>query len=110
MLRIRVVSPPPAPPFEREITGQEALLGRSEECHVVVPDRAVSRRHARLFLDQGSWYVEDVGSRGGTRLNESPVDGRAKVAPGDEVAVGQSVVTLLGGESHSAVARRSPSR
>jgi sigma-B regulation protein RsbU (phosphoserine phosphatase) len=107
VLRIRVVSPPPAPPFEREITGQEALLGRSEECHVVVPDRAVSRRHARLFLDQGSWYVEDVGSRGGTRLNESPVDGRIKVAPGDEVAVGQSVVTLLGGESHSAVARRS---
>ncbi len=108
MLRIRVVSPPPAPPFEREITGNEALLGRSEECHVVVPDRAVSRRHARLFHEGGTWYVEDTGSRGGTRLNEGAVESKTKVEPGDEVAIGQSVITLLGRESKSSVSKRTP--
>jgi serine phosphatase RsbU (regulator of sigma subunit) len=107
VLRIRVVSPPPAPPFEREITGNEALLGRSEECHVVVPDRAVSRRHARLFQESGSWYVEDIGSRGGTRLNDGTVEGKIKVEPGDAVAIGQSVITLLGRESKSSVSKRS---
>ena len=98
MLRLRVVAPPPAVPFEREVSGDEALIGRSEECHVVVPDRAVSRRHARLFREGEQWYVEDVGSRGGTRLNDTHVDRRERVAPGDEVAVGQSTIQLLGGE------------
>jgi phosphoserine phosphatase RsbU/P len=96
VLRLRVVAPPPATPFEREITGEEALLGRSEECHVVVPDRAVSRRHARIFRRDGEWYVEDAGSRGGTRLNGEPVDHATKLSAGDEVAIGQSVISLAG--------------
>jgi serine phosphatase RsbU (regulator of sigma subunit) len=104
VLRLRVVSPPPAAPFEREVTGEEALIGRSEECHIVVPDRAVSRRHARLFRQNGAWHVEDVGSRGGTRLNGMPVDSPLPVRPGDEVGVGQSSLTLDGGTR--AAARR----
>jgi len=96
VLRLRVVAPPPATPFEREITGEEALVGRSEECHVVIPDRAVSRRHARLFRRDGKWWVEDAGSRGGTRLNGAPIDQAALLEPGDEIAVGQSTLTAQG--------------
>lgn len=98
MLRLRVVAPPPSPSFEREISGDEALIGRSEECQVAVPDRAVSRRHARIFLQNGAWYVEDVGSRGGTRLNGRPVDAPERMHDGDEVGVGQSVLKIGGGE------------
>lgn len=107
MLRLRVVAPPPATPFEREISGDEALLGRSEECHVVIPDRAVSRRHARLFQRDGKWFVEDAGSRGGTRLNGTPVDQANPVAPGDEIAIGQSTLTILGKEKSAAPRRPS---
>lgn len=99
MLRIRIVSPPPAIPFEREINGDEALLGRSEECHIVVPDRAVSRKHARFFRSGNDWMVEDVGSRGGTRLNNQPLDGPTHFSAGDEVSLGQSTVTMAGNEA-----------
>jgi len=98
VLRVRIVAPPPTPSFEREISGDEALIGRSEECQIAVPDRAVSRRHARIFLQNGAWYVEDVGSRGGTRLNGRPVDGPERMHDGDEVGVGQSVLKIGGGE------------
>ena len=98
MLRIRIVSPPPAIPFEREVSGEEALLGRSEECHVVVPDRAVSRKHARFFRQGNDWMVEDLGSRGGTRINNQPLDRPTKASPGDEIAIGQSTITLAGAE------------
>ena len=74
---------------------------------MVVPDRAVSRRHARLFQENGAWFVEDIGSRGGTRLNDATIDGKTKVDSGDEVAIGQSVVTLLGREPRSQVSKRS---
>jgi phosphoserine phosphatase RsbU/P len=105
VLRLRIVAPPPATPFEREITGDEALLGRSEECHVVIPDRAVSRRHARVFQRDGKWLVEDAGSRGGTRLNGAPVDVATTLGPGDEIAIGQSTLTVQGKE-RSASQRR----
>jgi len=107
VLRLRIVAPPPAAPFEREITGEEALLGRSEECHIVIPDRAVSRRHARLFRQGEAWLVEDTGSRGGTRLNGAPVDDATPVAPGDEIAIGQSTLTVQGGQKSSAARRSS---
>ena len=97
-LRLRIVAPPPAPAFEREISAEEALLGRSEECQIAIPDRAVSRKHARVFRRDGAWLVEDVGSRGGTRLNGEPLDAPTKLALGDEIALGQTVVTVGGGE------------
>jgi len=106
VLRLRVVSPAPAVPFEREISGDEALIGRSEECHIVVPDRAVSRRHARVFKQNGTWWLEDVGSRGGTRLNGSPVDTPLQIAEGDEIGVGQSAITF-GGAQRTSVKKRS---
>jgi phosphoserine phosphatase RsbU/P len=109
VLRLRVVAPPPATPFEREITGEEALLGRSEECHVVVPDRAVSRRHARIFRQNSHWYVEDAGSRGGTRLNGAPVDRASPLAPGDEIAIGQSTIAIQGKDKSSSAKRSSGS-
>jgi len=109
VLRLRIVAPPPATPFEREITGDEALLGRSEECHIVIPDRAVSRRHARVFQRDGKWLVEDAGSRGGTRLNGAPVDQATAIGSGDEIAIGQSVVTVQGKEKSASAKRPSGS-
>jgi serine phosphatase RsbU (regulator of sigma subunit) len=109
VLRFRVVSPPPAAPFEREVSGEEALVGRSEECHVVVPDRAVSRRHARVFRKNGDWFVEDLGSRGGTRLNNQTLDAPAKIGPGDEIGVGQSSLMLDGGARPGAPVRKKTS-
>jgi two-component system, NtrC family, response regulator AtoC len=46
------------------------LLGRSDDCDVVIEDDSVSRRHARLTLGEAP-TLEDLASRNGTR-----VDGR----------------------------------
>ncbi|MFO8024925.1 HD domain-containing phosphohydrolase [Thiohalophilus sp.] len=50
-------------------------LGRSREQHLkeddylLLEDPEVSRRHLRLFLDQGQWYVEELGSTNGSALS-----------------------------------------
>ncbi|MEQ8859735.1 MAG: FHA domain-containing protein [Pseudomonadales bacterium] len=44
-------------------------IGRDEVCELQVDDEMVSRRHARISVDRGIWYVEDLGSRNGTRLD-----------------------------------------
>lgn len=64
----------------------------------------VTRPHALLTLEKGTWYLEDCGSTGGTVLNSVPLEGRARVAldDGDLIALGKGmkgarlVVTLPG--------------
>ena len=81
----------------RELTGDELLVGRSEECAVALADRAVSRRHARLVREGERWYVEDLGSRAGTLLNGRTLVGRAALAPGDRLALGSSRILFAPG-------------
>lgn len=46
-------------------------LGRSPDCAVSVDDPSVSREHAVVRGRPGRWFIEDIGSRNGTRVNGS---------------------------------------
>lgn len=59
-------------------------LGRDVTCELRFDDDMVSRRHARVFVDRGVWYVEDLGSRNGTRVNGDLVQ-RAPLEDGAEI-------------------------
>ncbi len=43
-------------------------VGRSPENVMQIPDASVSRMHAKIMLDGGSYYLEDIGSSNGTFL------------------------------------------
>ncbi len=47
----------------------ELILGRDPRCDVVIPNRQVSRRHARVFRKGQEIWVEDLGSKNGTYIN-----------------------------------------
>lgn len=49
-------------------------IGRDVDCDVCLDDEMVSRRHARVFMQNGRWHVQDLGSRNGTRLDGELVD------------------------------------
>jgi len=44
-------------------------IGRSHDADIHVDDPSVSRQHARVFFCDGSWVLEDLNSRNGTKLN-----------------------------------------
>ena len=57
------------------ITHWENVLGRSKSCDVTINFPTVSRNHAVLTrYDDGSWTITDVGSRGGTFVNDRPIE------------------------------------
>ena len=55
---------------------------------VIVEDAFASSEHALLSLRSGRWWLEDLGSKNGTRLNGEPLNAPAIVATGDEIGIG----------------------
>jgi serine phosphatase RsbU (regulator of sigma subunit) len=89
------VQPRDGPSFRHELRGEAAVLGRSSKADVVLADRFLSRQHARLFLREGSWFIEDLGSRNTTFLNERPVSGATPVRPGDVIRLAESRIVVV---------------
>src|SRR5262245_13687873 len=70
------------------VEGVRVVVGRAPECDCVVPDDCASRRHAELWRERGRWFLRDLGSLNGTRLNGALVSGRVEVRGGDRVSLG----------------------
>jgi len=72
----------------------ENLVGR-EGADVMLPDRSVSRRHARLVVEEsGGAWLEDLGSTNGSRSGASPLVPGARVALKDGTELRFGVVRL----------------
>jgi phosphoserine phosphatase RsbU/P len=69
-----------------ELTDDGCLIGRHSECQVFVPDMRVSRQHARVRRENGSWHLDDLGSNNGTYVNGRRVQS-VTLAPNDEIAI-----------------------
>lgn len=63
------------------------VLGRHPDCDVVVDLGAVSRQHAQIVRIEGEFFVEDLNSRNGTFVNDQRIEGRRKLAEGDELKI-----------------------
>ena len=74
----------------------ELVVGRFEPgSGALGGDPELSRRHARLHrLSDGRLLVEDLGSTNGTWVNGVRIPAPTLLAPGDEVAVGASVLRV----------------
>ncbi len=70
-------------PLEKE----KILLGRNPDCDLVLEEGAVSRRHARLRLVDGQWYLDDLKSRNGTFLNGVRVQGSVEISDGAMIRI-----------------------
>ncbi|MFP3853560.1 MAG: FHA domain-containing protein [Anaerolineales bacterium] len=69
------------------LSGNEVVMGRAPDCDIVIPDRQVSRHHARLVRRDGAYFLEDLGSKNGTHLNGVPIEEPELLQDGDVIQV-----------------------
>jgi len=67
----------------------ELIIGRAEGSPVRLTDKDVSRRHARLLRRSGRFYVEDLNSFTGVRVNGERVRGTREVRENDLIEISQ---------------------
>jgi len=70
------------------------IIGRSEECDIVIDSKHVSRRHARMFsTPDGQWSVEDLASSNGTFVNGERVKS-CSISYADVIEIGPATLSF----------------
>ena len=71
-----------------DLGADDGLIGRHPECGVQLESNAVSRRHARVFVEGGGYAIEDLGSGNGTFVNGQKIEGPTQLKPQDRIKLG----------------------
>lgn len=73
----------------------ENVIGRDDDCAVILDFSGVSRRHARIMVDGNRYTLEDLGSKNGTFQNDIPVAATAvELRDGDRIRIGAVSLTF----------------
>jgi hypothetical protein len=75
------------------VSGNRTVIGRSRDCDVVISDPNVSRRHAEVRRGEDGWWVVDLDSTNGVKVNGRRVD-EAPLRPGDRIRIGVTDLTF----------------
>ncbi len=88
----------------RPFTAPEMIVGRDPTVDLFIDNLAVSRKHARLTWERGSFVVEDLDSANGTRVDGKPVE-RHQLAAGEVIEIGKFEVTVVAYDAEPAVSQ-----
>src|SRR5438093_8029034 len=92
----------PASPWAYPITTKPQTIGRSRRCTIHSSDPTVSREHAVVWQEAGKFYIRNLHSTNGTRVNGKKVV-QSILVPGDLIQVGSVLFRVCGlPESESA--------
>jgi adenylate cyclase len=72
---------------------EEILVGRKDDCDIVLRFGNVSSKHCRLVLSNGYWYVLDMNSKNGVKVNGVKVTDH-RVDPGAILAISKHLFKL----------------
>jgi pSer/pThr/pTyr-binding forkhead associated (FHA) protein len=85
---IAVLHSEKAPSTALVISRFPCVLGRAADCDYQLDSLRVSRRHCAFSVRDGRMWIEDLGSRNGTRLNGDSITEARPIADGDVLQLG----------------------
>jgi len=91
------------------LEGKRWLIGRGTHSTIPLADPLVSRRHAVLYLEGETLWVQDLGAKNPIEVNGTVVRDRTALKVGDRLLLGESLAVLQAREIHSARISKSDS-
>jgi serine phosphatase RsbU (regulator of sigma subunit) len=70
-------------PLDQEVT----VLGRDAACQIVLPNKEVSKKHARVFRRDDGYHIEDLQSTNGTKVGDEVLTSPRRLQDGDRIEI-----------------------
>src|SRR5438128_1083020 len=80
---------------EIELSPDPMTIGRASACNIRIADSGVSSKHAKIWCENGQYFLMDLGSTNGTFVNERDVD-REQLSDGDVITFGMTKASVVG--------------
>lgn len=69
------------------------IIGRQPDCDVTIKDPLISKNHCRIIFDKDNrFYIEDLGSKNSTFINEKELKKRMHIIYGDRIVIGNTIM------------------
>ena len=75
-----------------DLSWSQMIIGRGSTAQINLNENTVSRNHAYLFLQDGVYYLEDMGSKSGTYINGHKLEEPHKLKHGDSIQISHYVL------------------
>ncbi len=83
----------------------QVTIGRGDLADMVIKDAYASRVHCAVEGNEGRFFVSDLGSGNGTKLNDETIAAKTELKEGDRITIGQTTLVFsLGGPAEGAAA------
>ena len=90
------------------LDGPSITIGRADDVELRIDDPGLSRRHTRIYRENGIVMAEDLKSRNGTAVDGKQLDAPIRLHDGARVRIGQGSVLRI--EIHDALEQEATRR
>jgi pSer/pThr/pTyr-binding forkhead associated (FHA) protein len=77
-----------------QVMGKRSVIGRDPDCDIVIEDPMLSRVHAEVVYDEGSFIFRDHGSLNGSNINNVRVTSHV-LLPEDVIKLGDTTLKVV---------------
>ena len=77
------------------------IIGRGTSCTITLQDVSTSRNHFKIFKQDDQYYIEDMASRNGTRVNDENIQQPTLLQDGDLITAGETTLCWSVDQSRS---------
>lgn len=81
--------------FENTFKSNTLVIGRDDDCDLIIQDKSISRKHLRIDIDIDKFYVTDMGSSNGTFVDNEKIEGRVRVNTETHIRAGKITIQVV---------------
>ena len=90
-----LISTPEKDDQQLDFAQNNISIGRDPDCDCILSNSTVSAHHTRLSYHHAQWWVDDLFSTNGTRLNDEQLNSPTVVVNGDIIKCGEIFITIM---------------